>query len=252
MVGLREIVNFLDQYLQIDSIEDESWNGLQVEGNSRVQKALFAVDASIDTFKEAAHDHIDLIVVHHGHYWKYANPSLTGWSKERIDLLINNGISLYACHLPLDRQREVGNNVQLLQLLGAEVKEEFIQHRGKNIGWIGETRQPVLLSKIEELLNAQLNTRCSTLPFGKEECRTIAVCSGGGGYAGFFEALNKHADLYITGDTVEIYATAKDAKMNVIFAGHHATEIVGVRALARIVEQQFAIETIFVDIPTGL
>ena len=143
MVGLREITNFLDHYLQIDSIEDESWNGLQVEGNSRIEKALFAVDASIDTFKKAVQENADLVVVHHGHYWKYANPSLKDWGRERIDLLTNNGISLYACHLPLDRHREVGNNAQLLKLLGAEIKEEFIQHKGKNIGWIGEVKQPL-------------------------------------------------------------------------------------------------------------
>ena len=105
---------------------------------------------------------------------------------------------------------------------------------------------------MEKQLNLQLQACCTVLPFGKDKCNTIAVCSGGGGYSGFFEALAKQVDLYLTGDTVEIYSTAKDAKLNVIFAGHHATEIVGVKALSKLVEQELGIETIFIDIPTGL
>ncbi|HIE44034.1 MAG TPA: Nif3-like dinuclear metal center hexameric protein, partial [Candidatus Omnitrophica bacterium] len=125
MAKLKRIVKFLDEYLNIDEIEDNSWNGLQIEGNPVVEKALFAVDAGMETFTTAVGENADLIVVHHGHFWKNLNPSVTEWAKERIEILYEHKISLYACHLPLDKHREIGNNAQLLRLLGARIKEEF-------------------------------------------------------------------------------------------------------------------------------
>ena len=226
MPQLKKVVYFLDQYLNIDDIKDTCWNGLQFEGRSEVKKIAFAVDASIETFEQAIQKRADLIVVHHGHFWHTQNPSMVGWAKERIGILFKHQTSLYACHLPLDRHRIVGNNAQLLKLLGANITNEFLLHKGRNIGWIGTIKRPVPLREIERKLNAELNTNCIVLPFGKERVKTVAVCSGGGGYGGFYEALNLGIDLYITGDAIEAYYSAKDSKMNVIFAGHHATETV--------------------------
>jgi putative NIF3 family GTP cyclohydrolase 1 type 2 len=108
------------------------------------------------------------------------------------------------------------------------------------------------LKEIEEKLNRDLNTKCGVLPFGKDKVRTIAVCSGGGGYSGFYNALDAGVDLYITGDAVEIFHTAKDAGVNVIFAGHHATETLGLKALSLTLQKKFGIETVYIDLPTGL
>lgn len=252
MQKLRQIVEFLNNYLKICDIKDTCWNGLQFEGRSEVKKIGFAVDASIEAFKIAIHKEADFIIVHHGHFWHTQNPSIVGWAKERIDILYKHQTSLYACHLPLDRHRIVGNNAQLLKLLGANITNEFLLHEGKNIGWIGTTKKAVPLKQIERKLNTELKTNCIVLPFGKEKVKTVAVCSGGGGYGGFYEALNSGVDLYITGDAIEVYYTAQDSNMNVIFAGHHATETLGLKALAEVVDRKFRIDCFFVDLPTGL
>ena len=252
MPSLKKIVGFLDTYLKIDDIQDSSWNGLQFEGDPKVEKIAFAVDASAESFEKAVEENAGLLIVHHGHFWQSHNPSISGWSKDRIDVLYKNGLSLYASHLPLDRHKEVGNNAELLKLLGAPIKEEFLFHKGKNIGWIGERKRAISISDIEQKLNDNLKTSCIVLPFGKKNIKTIAVCSGGGSYGGFYEALSSKADLYITGDTAEVYYTAKDSGINVIFAGHHATETVGLKALSKIVEKKLKIETVFIDLPTGL
>lgn len=254
MPKLNELVKLLDQYLETDKFDE--WNGLQIEGKSEVKKIVFAVDASIDTFKEAIRNGADLIVVHHGLFWKTANPSFAGFNKERIDLLLKNGISLYASHLPLDRHGVVGNNAELLKLLGAKITKEFFKHGGLNIGWIGECRKPITIKFAAEKLKIELNAKLAVLPFGKEKIKTIAVCSGGGGYESFFEAFNNRnnlkIDLYLSGEAIDIYSLAKDAKFNVIFAGHHATETTGVKALSKIIKSKFKVETIFIDIPTEL
>ena len=252
MAKLKDIVKFLDKYLKVDEINDSSWNGLQVEGNPNVNRIVFAENASLDVFKKAIKEKADLIIVHHGHFWKTGNPSFIGSGKERINLLSKNDISLYASHLPLDKHKIVGNNAQLLKLLGATIKEEFGRYENQSVTWIGEFRKPVRRSEIIKKLISELNAKCTVLSFGPEKIKRIAVCSGGGGYGIFFEALNKNVDLYLTGDTVEIYTTAKDAKFNVIFAGHYATETLGVKALMPLLKNKFKVKTVFIDDPTGL
>jgi dinuclear metal center YbgI/SA1388 family protein len=252
MPTLNKIVAFLDDYLKTEDVEDSSWNGLQFEGKSSVKKAAFAVDAGVEAFDEAVKHNADLLVVHHGHFWDFRNPSITGWAKERIKILFENDISLYVSHNPLDRHKEIGHNAEILKLLGARITDEFFLHHWKNIGWIGKSKKGLPLKIIEEKLNRELNTLCMVLPFGPNNVKTIAVCSGGGSYSGFYSALDAGVDLYITGDAVEIYHTAKDAGVNVIFAGHHATETLGLKALSRVLQKKFGIETVFIDLPTGL
>lgn len=88
--------------------------------------------------------------------------------------------------------------------------------------------------------------------FWKKLIQTVAVISGGGGYAGFNEAVKAGVDLYITGDVIEIFHNAKDSGINVIFGGHHATETLGVKQLAKLISRDLDVEAEFVDIPTGL
>lgn len=252
MAKLEKIVKFLNDYLEIDSIKDSCWNGLQFEGKSEVKKIVYAVDAGVETFKKAASIRADLILVHHGHFWTNQNPSYTGWSKKRLDILIKNKMSLYACHLPLDRHKVVGNNAQILKLIGAKITGEFLFHSGKNVGWIGKLQKPLGINLVEKLLSSKINADCKVLSFGKEKIKTAAVCSGGGGYGGFYEAMEAGVDLYITGDAIEIFYTAKDSGMNVIFAGHHATETIGLKALKTVVDKKFKVNSIFIDLPTGL
>jgi len=252
MPELKKITNFLDTYLAINDIPDLFYNGLQVEGKHKVSTIAFAVDAGMESFAKAAEQQADMLIVHHGHFSNRANPSLIGWQKERITFLLDNNLSLYVTHLPLDRHKEIGNNAQLLKLLDATIVEEFDIENGKNIGWIGTTSKPTPLTKIGQLLNNKLATQCTTLAFGPELINTIAVCSGGGGYKVFSKALETGVDLYLSGDTVDVYRTAQDTKFNVIFAGHYATETVGLQALSEVVQKKFEVKTIFLDLPTGL
>ncbi len=252
MTKLNEIVSFLDEYLDIKNIKDDSWNGLQLQGKNEVKKIMFAVDAGIQTFEKAVEINADMIVVHHGHFWKPADPSITGFNKKRIEFLLKHQTSLYASHLPLDKHPEVGNNAQLIKILGFEKDKNFAFYGGEYISFTGKTNKSKTVKEIEKILEKEIGATCKTLPFGKKEIKTIAVCSGGGGYPQFSEAIDSGVDLYFTGDSTELYHMAKDAHINVIFAGHHATETVGVKVLALVVKDKFGVETIFVDIPTGL
>lgn len=252
MATLQEITKFLDSFLEINLVKDLSWNGLQFQGSGEVDKIAFAVDSGIDVFEQAVKTGANMLIVHHGNFWKSGDPSLTGFNLARISVLTKGGISLYCAHLPLDRHSEVGNNAQLLKLLGAKIIGEFDIEDGANVGWIGKLEEPKTIVEIEEILKEKISAICKILPFGVEKIKTIATCSGGGGYPIFFEAVKAGVDLYISGDTIEVYQFCKDAKFNTIFAGHYATETVGVKALMPVLKDKFKVETVFLDLPTGL
>jgi dinuclear metal center YbgI/SA1388 family protein len=253
MTSLHDIDSFLQSYLSIGSINDGSWNGIQIEGKQTVKKIAFAVDAGIEIFQKALDLNADMLIVHHGIFWKGSDPCITGWLKKRIDLLYKNNITLYALHAPLDKHKEVGNNAQLLSLLGATIEREFAYIDKQYIGWIGKCTPKKSLNTLVTQLNTELKTDCKVVPFGPAEIETIAVCSGGGGYGRFFEAQNQKVDLYITGDSIDIYQAAKDFGINVIFGGHNATETVGLKALMKVLENKFPeVTTEFLDFPTQL
>lgn len=250
-VKLNKITEYLDDYLAIAEFTDDSWNGLQFEGKSGVKHIATAVDASVDAFAEAVRVGADLLIVHHGQFWKQANPSFVGWHKERLDILFKNSVSLYASHLPLDKHPEVGNNAQLLKLLGAKITGDFHFTNGDSIGWMGEIKETPL-TEIVEILNKKLATKSRVLPFGGKTVKSIGVCSGGGGSRAVFEAINSKVDLYISGEPIYVDTLAKDAGMNVIFGGHYQTETVGVKALGKHLAEKYNLEHTFIDLPPSL
>ncbi len=247
-----ELTRFLNQYLSISEVDDYSVNGIQFEGADTVEKVVCAVDAGAETFTRAAREGAQYIVVHHGLFWKGLSPAVRGIMRARLDILYKYNMSLYACHLPLDRHPGIGNNAQLLSCIGAEKSAPFLFHKGNAISFIGSVTTPYDIASLRARLEKQLHTCTTTLEFGPPEIRTIAVASGGPGISGFFDALEHEVDAYITGEPAEIYHHAKDAGMHVIFAGHHATERPGIQRLAEIIQQKTGIDTCFIDIPTGL
>ena len=250
MIKLKEIVDFLNEYLKNKEFEDNSWNGLQVEGREEISKIAFCVTAGLEVFQKAKDEGADMIVAHHGIFWKEANPSIKGWTKERVVFLMKNNISFYASHLPLDAHPEDGNNARIMKLLEGKIEEPMALHKGKNIGWIGRI-EPITVKDIVRKLESSLDTKCIVLDRGKEMVERVAVVSGGAPYD-VFEAIEKEADLFITGDAADVLEVVKDAKINVIFAGHYATETTGVKALSDLIKNKFGIETVFINAPTGL
>jgi dinuclear metal center YbgI/SA1388 family protein len=249
---LKDVVEFLDNLLDIKNISDSSYNGLQIQGKDRIKKIMFTVDSGIETFKKAIEGNFDMIVVHHGLFWTFSNPSIIGFNKERIKLLLDNNISLYACHLPLDLHKLVGNNAQILKILNCEIISEFCNHKGKNISYIGTLEKEMNFEEIIHIIESKIGPILKSLHLGKNKIKNIAVCSGGGGYSSLSEAIEKSVDLYITGDMIDSYHLAKDAKMNVIFAGHHNSETTGIKALAKYTKNKLKINSEFIDFSTEL
>ncbi len=246
MENLEKIIEYLDDYLNIEEVDDKSWNGLQVEGSPNVEKVSFSVNAGETTIDKSIEEGANLIIVHHGLFWKKSNPSIVSWMKKRVKPLLKHEVSLYGVHLPLDMHEKVGHNATTLKRLGMKPEKNIAD----KIGWIGKTK-PITAIKLKEKMEEILKSDCRLLDFGPKKIETVAVISGAGA-SRTYEAVDKNVDLLITGEEGDIYDLAKDAKISVLFGGHYATETLGLLALKDNLEKKFNIETVFIDSPTGL
>jgi len=251
-ISRNKLVDYLDSYLEVTSVTDDAYNGLQVEGAAVIRKAVFAVDACLQTVQLAARAHADILIVHHGLLWGKGNEPITGILKERIALLLAHRMSLYASHIPLDCHNEVGNNVILAKRLGLEILGKYAAYKGTDIGVLARPKKSLKRSELVRKLEKTLRTRATTLPFGPAVVKTAGIVSGGAAFA-VAETKSRGADTFITGEAEHVaYHFAREAKINMICAGHYATETVGVRALADHVRARFSIDCKFVSAPTGL
>jgi dinuclear metal center YbgI/SA1388 family protein len=245
---LHEVCSFLDEYLQIADYQDVSNNGLQIEGRRRVKKVAFAVDACMESFRAAKRIDADMLVVHHGLIWGGID-YITGITKRRIEYLLKNEISLYAAHLPLDAHPEVGNNALIIKKAGGKPEKKFGEYKGIKIGYCCSLRKPV---SIENLAGRMSSPEIRILLFGDDIVENVAAVSGKGGFA-VREAVERNVDLLITGEAEhEVYHTAKEGQLNVLFLGHYESEKYGVIALSKLIQEKLGLEVEFIDIPTHL
>ncbi|MDO5059853.1 MAG: Nif3-like dinuclear metal center hexameric protein, partial [Neisseria sp.] len=118
MATRKEILAWCDDTLQTSLFKDYAPNGLQVEGVEEIGKIVTSVTASLAAIRYAAEQGAQMLLVHHGMFWKSEPQTITGWKKERIATLLQHGINLVGYHLPLDAHPELGNNAQLAERLG--------------------------------------------------------------------------------------------------------------------------------------
>lgn len=250
---LKELDAYFRSFLDIDGLKkrDISLNGIQVETDREINKIAFAVDACLEVFRRAKEAGAEMLFVHHGIFWGHEQ-TVTGSHYLRIKFLIENGMALYAAHLPLDIHDVLGNTVSLAKAAGLTQLEPFGEYRGISVGVKGIFPSPLSVEEIIRKAAFEKNELLSVLPFGKEKNRSAAVISGGGD-KDVLQAVDEDADVYITGSTChEIYHTCLENKINMISAGHYRTEIYGVKNLKEKVKKELGLETLFIDVPTGL
>lgn len=248
-----ELERYLADFLNFENFRDDiSQNGVQVANdNCTVKRIGFAVDACAETIYRASLAKCDVLAVHHGLFWGKSQP-IVGVHYERIKMLMQNNIALFAAHLPLDAHEQVGNNYGIAKRLELVDLEPFYKYHGMSIGVMGKLPVPLSIDKIARKLFPDGETPTAIIPSSKNEISSICIVSGGGDDA-IFGTVEKKADLLITGDfNHQFYHTALEYNKAVIAGGHYNTETVGVNLLLRHVEKELGIECVFIDVPTGL
>lgn len=247
-----ELVAYLDAQLEIETFADYGPQGLQVEGRERVERIVATVDAGLPCVEAAIEGGADLLLVHHGIFWGPARRLAGGYGR-LVRRLVQSEINLYAAHLALDAHPEWGNNAEICRILGLEVDSWWGQAKGRPIGALGRlSEDPIDIRQLVERLEAAIGPSALVQPHGPERIERVAVMSGGGaGYVAEAAALGCQA--YITGETSQShFYEAQAAGIHVVYAGHYASETVGVKALGKHLALRFGLDFAFVDLPTGI
>jgi dinuclear metal center YbgI/SA1388 family protein len=248
MADLNKIAAFLDRELRVSKFTDSSNNGLQVQNSGSIKKICCGVDASGEMFEAAARRGANMIVCHHGLSWADSLKRITDLNYKRLSYLIKHDIALYACHLPLDAHPRYGNNALICKALGLRRLRGFGNYHGSVIGLQGELPRPMAYADFKKLAGKTIGCKLQTMDFGKKTIRTVAVVSGGAGDM-LDEAGHGKLDVFLSGEPVlHAYNSAREYGINAVFAGHYATEVYGVRALAGLLKKRFMIEAEFVDL----
>lgn len=245
MILRNTLLHWCQRQLAVDGFKDYAPNGLQVEGRETVGKIVCAVTASRAAIACAVAENADLLLVHHGLFWKSEPVGIIGWKKQRIATLLRHDINLVGYHLPLDAHPQWGNNAQLAARLGWQAESRTGE---QDLLVLGRTAAPQTLAELQTQLTHTLGRAPLVLADNlQRRVSCLAWCTGGA--QGFFQAaVDAGVDAFVTGEVSEAqYHLARETGVAFIAAGHHATERYGVQALAAAIEAEFGIPFVFFD-----
>ncbi|OIR04869.1 putative GTP cyclohydrolase 1 type 2 [mine drainage metagenome] len=245
MVGIKELNHYTQQLMQVERYKDYCPNGLQVEGRADIRKIVTGVTASLALLEAAQQENADLILVHHGYFWRNEDVRLLGIKRKRIAFLLKHDLNLMAYHLPLDAHQEFGNNVQLGLVLGivpdaqADVSDMVV---------CGTLNQSIKLMDFAQHIENSLQRVPLVIGDPNKMVRKIAWCTGAAqDYIDSAIALG--ADVFISGEISEKTThQALESGISYISAGHHATERYGVQALGKHLAERFNLIHQYIEI----
>jgi dinuclear metal center YbgI/SA1388 family protein len=257
MASLSEIAAFLDSTLRTAEIPDfaGALNGIQVETPADIRRIVAAVDAREVTIEAAHAAGAQLLIVHHGLFWGGVQPVRNAHYR-RMRRLLREDIGVYSSHLPLDAHAEFGNNPLLARELGLTPSEGFARYETIDIGVAGRANVPTaaLIERASVFAAKYGGTVRHTAAAAGRMTKHWAICTGAGAGADTLrESRDRGIDTLIVGEGPHWSAVdAEEQGLVVIYAGHYATEVLGVRAIAEHAARKFGIEWSFADAPTGL
>lgn len=256
MLTSTGLATYIDELLNTASTPDypNAVNGLQLENRSAIRGIAAAVDFSTRAVQGAIENGANFLIVHHGMFWGGLRP-LSGPSYRVLRMMIENDVAVYSSHLPLDRHPTLGNNTLLATELGLAPSGSFARFQDVFIGVRGESDVETawLINSARSFAETYGQIRTSVIRTGRRT-RQWGICTGAGASAETLsEASASGIDTLIVGEGPHWTAIhAEEHDLAIIYAGHYATETLGVRALARHLAEKHKLSWVFVSAPTGL
>jgi dinuclear metal center YbgI/SA1388 family protein len=257
MPALTPLADFLDTTLDIANIPDYggAMNGVQLENVGDIQRIATAVDFSTASAEGAVNVGARLLIVHHGMFWGGVQP-ITAHRHRRLWMLMTHDVAVYSAHLPLDVHPTLGNNALLAKRLELTPSGGFARYKTIDVGLSGEAELPTALiaERLEALAREFGGALVSTPIESGRLTRRWGVCTGAGASSDTLaEAARRGIDTLIVGEGPHHTAVeARELGLVVLYAGHYATETLGVRALGDALADRFGLSSTFIDVPTGL
>ena len=247
-MNLRDLVAYLNRYLEIHAYSDASVNGLQVENSGTISKIGLAVDACLESIIQATQAKCNFILVHHGLLWGTL-PTIEGHFYRRLRALIHSDTALYAAHLPLDAHHEVGNNIQVAKRLDLKDTVPFGNYGGSPIGIQGCLPTTLSCEAALNLCRHAIGPEKIVFRFGPEKVSKIGVVTGSASDPFLLEeALQSGIDLFVTGEAKHsAYSLAQELGLNIFYGGHYQTETFGLAALGSHLSEHFKLPVEFLN-----
>lgn len=246
MIDRDTLLEALQRELDPGRFEDYCPNGLQVEGRREIRRIVSGVTASHALILAAIEQEADLILVHHGYFWRGEPQPVVGMKRQRLQALLKHDINLVAYHLPLDAHPELGNNAQLGRRLGLRVDGPL---RPDGVGLVGRLAQACPAERFAAGIAAALGRAPTWIEGGAHPVLRVAWCTGGA-QSMLALAAAQGVGAFISGEISEQTThEARELGVHYFAAGHHATERYGPQALGEWCAERFGIGHVFVDIP---
>ena len=253
MAELSTLTSQLDAELSIRSVPDYSgaMNGLQLQNRSgKVKRIVAAVDACLPVVQAAAAlPGPVLLLVHHGMFWSGAQ-CVTGAVYEKLFAAMQSDLAIYSAHIPLDVHTRLGNNAVLAKELGIVRTMPFFDWKGIKLGLRARMMlgRDALVKKLSEAVGGPVHV----CPGGPDKVKDVGIITGGAG-SEIAAIAATGVDTFITGEGPHwSYTAAEELGVNILYAGHYATETFGVKAAAAWLAARHRIPWQFLDHPTGL
>lgn len=243
-----DIVNWCNEQMQINQIQDYGPNGLQVAGKQHIKKIVSGVTACQALIDAAIDVNADMLLVHHGLFWDKDERVVTGMLRNRLASLLAADLNLLAYHLPLDLHLEWGNNIQLAKQLGINFSDAYRIGPYPTLGALGALPTAMPSEALADHLFSFLGREPLHIPGHDRPIETVAWCTGAA-QDGIVEAAKQGADAYLSGEISErTVHQARELKIDYYACGHHATERYGVQAFGEYLADFFDLEHQFIDI----
>jgi dinuclear metal center YbgI/SA1388 family protein len=238
-----EIVGYADELLEVERWPEFGPPGLQVVGADEVTSVACGVSCSRELFERAADGGAELVLVHHGLFWRNEPLVVDLRLRRRLEALFRGNVSLVAYHLALDAHPELGNNAQLAGRVGAVPEGPFA-----DVGLGCRLERPATIEAFAARVREATGREPLVFPHGPEAIRRVAVATGAAGFE-LIRAAHEGYDALLTGEPEEpSLATARELEVHLVAAGHHASERFGVEALAAHLAERFGLRWQFIEV----
>ena len=247
MAAVKEIYQLIDNFAPFETQMDFDNAGFLVgRGDSAVERVLVALDITKVVVEEAVRRGCQLIVSHHpvifGGVKSVTDETVTG---QVLLALAENGLSAICAHTNLDAA-EGGVNDCLAQRLGLTdtvlLEQDGTDRRGRayGIGRIGQAHKTEL-SGAEYAAYVKEKLGARSVRFEDAGIPVSRVAVGGGSCGSMLEQVRAAGcDTFVTADVkYDVFLSARAMGINLIDAGHYATENVVCPALVKLIAQAF-------------
>lgn len=254
MVKRDELTEYIDKEIGKDLfdkalLKDDFANGVQILGGEKVTKVALGVSLNEQFLKKAIEWGSNFCVFHHGIFTPTYKLQYTVSEQKRLGIVFKNNLTVVGLHYVLDAHPKIGNNAQIIKLLGAKIGQTFAEEWGFTAVFDKPQDVHELAHRCKDIFNHEV----FAVEGEKEKVRKIGVVSGA--YKptpeDFVEMEKKKVELLITGETAEYLPhQMMESGINYFVCGHYATEVFGIKELGKKISSHFGnkVDVKFIEI----